>query len=142
MHEGIGTDRCVCANLRSATRQITQFFDSFLQPSGLQTTQYSLLSTLAHLEATPITQFAQTLAMDRTTLTRNLEPLIRRGLVERSHGTDQRVRVVCITPFGRETLAVARPLWAEAQHQIVAGLGVEHYHALLAELSAVVALVR
>jgi DNA-binding MarR family transcriptional regulator len=133
---------CACTNLRRATRAITQFYDSYLLPSGLQTTQYSLLSNLSRADSVSITQFAETLGMDRTTLTRNLDPLLRRGLVERTLGEDQRVRMVRITPQGQELLSAARPLWAQAQERIVSSFGEERYYALLGELSAVEEVVR
>jgi DNA-binding MarR family transcriptional regulator len=133
---------CACANLRSATRLVTQFYDSYLQPSGLQTSQYSLLVRLARAGAISVTQFAQNLSMDRTTLTRNLEPLIRQGLVARASGQDQRVRMIEITPRGCELVAIARPLWAQAQERMIAGLGAERLQALLDELAAVSELVQ
>ena len=128
---------CACANLRSTTRLVTQFYDAILQPSGLQTSQYSLLTRLARFDSITLTQFAQVMVMDRTTLTRNLEPLMRRGLVARVHGQDQRTRMIQITPQGRELQAATRPLWEQAQAQMVGGLGFERFQALIAELTAV-----
>lgn len=128
---------CACANLRSTTRLVTQFYDGFLQPSGLQTSQYSLLTRLARFEAISLSQFAQVMVMDRTTLTRNLEPLIRRGLVARVQGQDQRMRMIQITPQGRDLQATARPLWEQAQARIVGAFGSERFQALIGELAAV-----
>lgn len=128
---------CACANLRSTARLVTQLYDAFLQPSGLQTSQYSLVTRLARFESISLSQFAQVMVMDRTTLTRNLEPLIRRGLVARVQGQDQRMRMIQITPQGRELQAIAQPLWEQAQARIVGAFGPERFQSLIGELAAV-----
>ena len=70
---------CTCANLRKATRVITQAFDAALQPTGLKATQFTVLATLARQGDGPLTLLAESLVMDRTTLTRNLKPWSARG---------------------------------------------------------------
>src|SRR3546814_8881467 len=67
--------RCTCAVLRRATRRLTQVYDEGMRPSGLKLTQYSVLNILAQAENPSITDLADRLMMDRTTLTRNLGPL-------------------------------------------------------------------
>lgn len=77
--------------------------------------------------------------MDRTTLTRNLKPLERQGLIEIKPGQDQRTRVVALTAEGCEALAKAIPLWEQAQARIVEGLG-HRWSTLLSDLSDTVLL--
>jgi DNA-binding MarR family transcriptional regulator len=121
---------------------VTQFYDEALAPSGLRITQFTLLGTI--WEAGPITmnQLAELMSMDRTTLTRNLEPLTRQGFVRSEEGEDRRVRLIMLTAEGKAALSQALPLWQQAQARIVQGLGQERYHALLAELAAVIQLTR
>lgn len=142
MPNQINAKTCACTSLRSAARTVTQYYDAFLQPSGLQTTQFSLLAALARVESISTTQCAQAMNMDRTTLTRNLDPLLRRGLVARAPGADKRVRALQITEQGRAALAAARPLWAQAQERVVAGMGEARFLALLGELLDLAALIR
>ncbi len=89
-----------------------------------------------------IGRLAERLVMDRTTLTRDLKPLEREGLVEIVQGEDRRTRTVTLTKRGREALARALPLWKKAQARIVEDLGEERLRSLLADLSHTVSVIR
>ena len=110
---------CACKNLRRTARAVTQLYDEHLRPSGLRITQFTLLVAVALREPVQVTQLADTLALDRTTLARDLGPLTERGLVEVSAGDDRRTRVVRLTRQGREAIARAYPLWRQAQARLV-----------------------
>jgi DNA-binding MarR family transcriptional regulator len=131
---------CACANLRGAARAVTRLYDDLLRPSGLQITQFTLLATIALAGTPPITQLAERLVMDRTTLTRNLKPLEKQGLIQVVAGEDQRLRLVSLTEPGRQALAKALPLWEQAQAQAVNALRAERFGALLADLSVIMGL--
>ena len=131
---------CACANLRKASRAVTQLYDESLQPTGLRATQYTLLVTLSLTGSISITDLAQKMVMDRTTLTRNLTLLENQGLVSIAKGDDQRTRLVTLTKEGREAVTKALPLWEEAQTRIVSGFGRERWNTLLADLSDMVSL--
>lgn len=130
---------CTGANLRKASRVITQAFDGALQPVGLKSTQFTLLATLSKSGEQPLTQLAEVLVMDRTTLTRNLKPLLVKGLVEDRPGNDRRVRKIALTEAGRTALERAMPLWQAAQRRLVKSLGANRWSGLINDLSAVVA---
>jgi DNA-binding MarR family transcriptional regulator len=133
---------CACLNFRKASRAITQFYDAALRPSGLRVTQYTPLVAVALAGSPTITQLAEKLVMDRTTLTRDLKLLERRGLVEIAPGADdRRTRVVRITEAGRQTLAEAVPLWEQAQHAVIEGLSQERWASMLTDLRDAVSLV-
>ncbi|HJX86773.1 MAG TPA: MarR family winged helix-turn-helix transcriptional regulator, partial [Gemmatimonadales bacterium] len=68
---------CACFNVRKAARALTAFYDQVMAPTGLRATQGTLLVALARAGDIPVTRLAGILGMDRTTLTRNLEPLER-----------------------------------------------------------------
>ncbi len=72
---------CTCANLRKAARAVTQVYDQALRPTGLKATQFTMLATLSNRGDLPLSRLAEALVMDRTTLTRNLKPLVGKGLV-------------------------------------------------------------
>ena len=133
-------ETCACLNVRKAARAITQLFDEVLQPTGLRSTQFPLLVVVALLGEAPVTQLAEELVMDRTTLARNLKPLESLGLLTVEAGTDQRRHLVRLTERGREALARALPYWEQAQHQVVTRLGQEQWHALRASLKATMTL--
>jgi DNA-binding MarR family transcriptional regulator len=131
---------CACFNVRKAARALTSLFDRALAPTGLRATQGTLLVALARAGDIPVTRLAGILGMDRTTLTRNLEPLERDGLVALRPGPDRRVKLAGITEKGRKTLAAAIPLWREAQRQIAEGTGAGRWIELRRELGRITAL--
>ena len=134
--------QCACANIRRTDRAITQFYDEALAPSGLLITQFTLLATLAQTAPIMINRLAEIMVMDRTTLTRNLRPLTKQGLVRIEEGEDRRTHLVLLTREGEQALLRALPLWKEAQSRIVRALGQEHFDHLLTDLSAVLASTR
>ena len=91
-------------------------YDDALRPMRLTNGQFSLLMSLNRAEAPSIGSVAALLAMDRTTLTANLKPLERRGLVKVAvDAADRRSRLMSLTSAGRDLLAAAIPLWKRAQ---------------------------
>ena len=129
---------CNCLALRQATRHVTQFYDQCLAPSGLRTTQLSILAKLKRLGPLTINALARELVMDRTTLGRTMLPLERDGLIGIEDGTvDRRSKELHLTKAGAERLRVARKLWREAQAQFEAAFGADRATTLRSELRAV-----
>ena len=133
---------CTNANLRMASRAVTRFYSSVLGPSGLKGSQFSLLSWLANKGPLSMNELAGFRVTDRTTLTRSLKPLERKGLVEIVPGEDRRVRMVSITDAGRTAFERAKPLWAEAQAAMIERLGDKDWRKLIEALRSTVAAVR
>ena len=107
-------DACLCLHVQRAARALARRFDEVLRPLDLTHGQFSLLMSLNRPEPPSIGRVAALLAMDRTTLTANLKPLERRGLVKVSiDKEDQRGRRLTITAAGRALLARAFPLWRQ-----------------------------
>ena len=129
---------CACANLRRATRMVTQTYDAALRPVGLRATQFTMLSVLAKRGRLRQSQFAEFLGMDGTTLTRNLQPLLKNNWIEIGRDDDQRVRLVSITDQGQRVLDEAIPMWRQAQSKFAKGLGSEGLSEMLAALSKTV----
>ena len=133
---------CACFNLRKSARAVTQLYDRILKPSGLRGTQFSLLAAAAMNESMSISNLADALVMERTTLTRNLRPLERQGLVKISRGEDQRSREVTLTSEGSQRLAAALPLWSQAQDRLEEGMGLQRLRHLFGDLESTVAIAR
>jgi DNA-binding MarR family transcriptional regulator len=125
---------CVGFNFRRATRLVTQFYDKMLVPSGLRSTQYSLLNVLSLTDELRMQDLALILAMDRTTLTRNLRPLVRQGLVKITTGSDRRTRIILLTSKGRDVMNKAAPFWKQAQEQVTNRLGASNWDKIMGEL--------
>ena len=118
-----GVSPCVCNTLRMVTRAVTQLYDDVLRPSGVRVTQFSILATIGRMREANLKQLEDTLAIDQTTLTRSLSLLERDGLIERSPHPDGRVKAMRLASKGARVLEIARPLWAQAQDQVLRELG-------------------
>jgi DNA-binding MarR family transcriptional regulator len=110
--------QCNCLALRQAARHVTQFYDQYLAPTGLRTTQFSILAKLKRLGPMTINALASELVMDRTTLGRTMLPLERDGLIAIRDGpVDRRSKELTLTKAGTERLQRAAKLWVEAQKE-------------------------
>ncbi len=128
---------CACNQLRRATRGITALYESALASSRLKATQLPILVALGSAGDLSVSTLADALALDRTTLTRNLKVLEGRGLVRTSESDDDaRVRVVTLTLEGSDVLAGALLRWAEMQAVVEERFGRERLEALYCELEA------
>ena len=115
---------CHCTTLRYAAQTLTEVYDRVLAPSGLKVTQYVLLESILQDEAEKsITDLAQTLGSDRSTIGRNVRILARDGLVSLGRGSDRREHTVYVTQKGREAVSLAHPLWQKAQTAVAETLG-------------------
>ena len=123
MSQGGEAGDCVSYRLRRAARVAAKFYDNALKPCGLRNTQFTLLSALDHLSETNIGDLSEELAIDGTTLTRNLEVLRRRGLIENTVAEDGRMRTVHLTAAGRRAFGKAKPLWRKAQRTMLKAIG-------------------
>jgi len=131
-------DECNCLAVRQAARHVTQFYDQFLAPSGLRTTQFSILAKLRRIGPMTINALAADLVMDRTTLGRNILPLQREGLIAVAKGiADRRSKELRLTEAGAERLRAAIEGWVEAQTKFEAVFGAKRTSDLRALLHAV-----
>jgi DNA-binding MarR family transcriptional regulator len=131
------TPACTCGRLRRAARALTQLYDNAMAPAGLRITQFSLLRTVARDGKTRISDLAATLLLDRTALSRNLDPLLARGLLAVTPGRDARTREVALTTAGAKALKSAMPCWNRAQAAVARRLGGDRVDALIATLADV-----
>jgi DNA-binding MarR family transcriptional regulator len=133
-------EECTCLAVRQAARHITQFYDQVLAPSGLSTSQFSILAKLRRSRPITINALAAELVMDRTTLGRNILPLERDGLISVTPGQDdRRSRELRPTDAGAERVRRALVYWQSAQAQFANAFGQERadgLRSLLHEVSA------
>jgi DNA-binding MarR family transcriptional regulator len=105
-------DACLCLHVQRAARALARRFDEAFRPLGITNGQFSLLMSLNRPRPPGMGAVATLLAMDRTTLTANLKPLERRGLVTVAvDPNDRRGRLLALTPSGQALLAKAAPIW-------------------------------
>lgn len=129
---------CMCKNLRKTSRLITQFYNKILHPTGLRTTQFTLLVTIMSHIGISIGELADILLMDQTTVTRNIEILKKKGYVYiEINDSDSRKRSVFISEEGEKKLNEAISLWKGAQFQIKEKIGAYKFQELLKILTFV-----
>ncbi len=128
-------NECIAFGVRRASRLVTVHFDRYLQYAGMRSTQFSILNALRALGGVTMSELAQQLETDRTTLSRNLRPLERKGWITRIPGKDRRSRVVSLTVSGSEALEVATGCWQTAQESLKEQLGRAAYAVLMSSLS-------
>ncbi len=114
---------CTCFRVRRAARRVTQIYAKYLAPTGLKISQFSLLGFVSAEGPVSIGRLADLLSTDRTTLTRNLRPLLGAGLVERAASGDRRRHELVATSAGRSLFKRALPLWAAAEQEVRAAMG-------------------
>jgi len=119
---------CKCWALRRASRAVTQHYEASFRGTGLRATQFTLLAILAQTGPLPLTELAAKLGLERTSLTRNLRPLEKRGFVISATDDDQRVRRIAITKKGEKAALAALDAWKQAQStvdDVLRGTGID-----------------
>jgi MarR family transcriptional regulator, organic hydroperoxide resistance regulator len=134
---------CACANLRKTTRVVTQLYDKILQPTGLKVTQYSMLVNISRNQNITISQLGEVMLLDQTTVTRNLDLLIKAGYVTLTKDKhDSRTKTVSLTDKGIDKLNEARPIWLELQKKFLHDIGNEQYENFLDTLKKIQRLIK
>ena len=116
---------CACQNLRRVTRVVTRIYDQELRKTGLEITQFGLLTALAATEEANQKRLSEGFAMDSTTLTRTLGLLLKQGWVRVRRGKDRRERLFRLTQVGKRQLAEAQRYWERAEQRLRTKLGDE-----------------
>jgi len=118
-------DPCSCFYLRRAARLVTRQYAETMKPTGLKSGQFSILATLSHQGTQTITELAERMGLERTSLSRTLRPLEKDGLIHVTEEKEKRRRFVELTKQGEATYKKALPLWNQAQSQYKKQLGVQ-----------------
>lgn len=125
---------CFAEATRAANRAVTKFYEHHLQDVDIGIAQLSLLIRLYYLPDVPVTKLARVMKTDRTTLTRNLQPLARSGHLEILGADDKRSRLVRLTPKGFASVEAALPAWQTAQRRMEEKLGSARWTRLMEDL--------
>lgn len=128
---------CACANLRRASRAVSQLYDEQVRGAGLNISQFTLLQVLFQVGELTQGSLGQILVLDSTTLTRTLRTLEKKGWIRRRQGKDRRKRLIALTSAGRSRFQRALPAWNKAQELLRARVGRRRWNGLLAELSRI-----
>jgi DNA-binding MarR family transcriptional regulator len=128
---------CALASTRRAARLLTQVYDSYLAAYGIEAGQFALLMMVDAIAERGQAGIAQALGMDKTTLSRNLKVLKKRGWIESEVGSDARRRELKLTAEGRTMLQSARSGWRRAQESFKAALSEREWAAMMTTMETV-----
>lgn len=126
--------QCYCRNIRRAANTVTEIYDDALKDTGLTVNQYSSLINLSRLDICSISELADALDLERTTLVRTLKPLFKKNLIRDISLSNERNRKVTLTEEGKKCISIAQPLWNEAQLLVEHKIGrtnIEKLHEIL-----------
>ena len=133
---------CVSYNLRKAARIVSKVYAQAMREAPVQGPQYSLMMLISRRERCTISELAEYMGTDRTTMTRNLEQLEKRGFIQIGQGRDQRSKAIVLKPKGKAAIERSVPYWREAQSQVLEALGEQRWQRMRGDLSALSALAR
>ena len=120
-----------------ASRKVTRMYDEAMRPMGITPTQFTLLAVVGGSDTVTLTELAELLGMERTTLLRNLKPLEREELIAVSAEGYRRARSVQLSDKGVSVLSEALPLWRNAQAILKKQLGADIWNQLQIDLTEV-----
>ncbi|MEM9349142.1 MAG: MarR family transcriptional regulator [Pseudomonadota bacterium] len=135
-HLKLISNTCMLQHVRAAARRVTDHYEKALKPTGLTASQFTTLVAIARFRDPPITMLAERLTMDRTTMTRVLAPLQRRGLVsQNADAQDKRMRRLSLTPDGISLLREAEAIWDGVQAHMLEKLSPEVWEEMRDQLA-------
>ena len=127
---------CMCGVIRKTGRLLTKKYDFYLKPSGLKITQFSMLANIKRNPGITVSELAELLVMDQSTVTRNLRVLEKTGYIYiETDTTDHRIKRTEITDLGISRMDEARPYWQKAQLEIKRIIGRERIEQLLSSFN-------
>jgi len=129
---------CLAFALRRSSRAVSQIYDHALSSTGIRSTQFNLLTGMSLYQAKTLTELALWLVMDRTTLTRNLKPLERAGLISAQATLDKRSKAYALTEKGHALVAQTLPLWQGVQDKVDHILSSQHRKQIIQELNHII----
>src|SRR5262249_52398187 len=118
-----GTSACAAYQFRRTSRAVARLYDAAIAPSGLRSTQFAILTAIAKLQPVSMSHIGEILVIDPATITRSVRLLKNDGLLEIAPRGLQRRRLLTLTLKAVKALAIAVPLWREAQTRFIASLG-------------------
>jgi DNA-binding MarR family transcriptional regulator len=133
---------CACANLRRASRIVSQLYDRELRQAGLRASQFTLLQALVRAKDISQGKLGEVLGLDSTTLTRTLALLRRKEWIQAKPGKDRRQIRLALTAQGTRAFQLAKPYWLRAQRRLRKALGDAHWNSVNAAMARTAAVVR
>jgi DNA-binding MarR family transcriptional regulator len=130
---------CYCIKSRRAANALTKHYDKTFEPVQLTASQFSLLNDIKLLKTCNKSELAIYAKLDRTTIIRNLNTLLEKGLIKEVLGSNNRNNLIQLTELGESTIREGIILWKQAQAQIEATIGlncIEEFNQILKKIES------
>jgi DNA-binding MarR family transcriptional regulator len=114
---------CIAMRVRRLNRVVTKIYDDSLRPLGLRTAQQTILVAISLMKAATPTDLERRLSLEKSTVSRNVDRMHRRGWVEFIPGEDGRSHYLKLTAKGAKLLRESAALWQAAQKKVTMLLG-------------------
>ena len=121
---------CLAFQIRALSRTVSVLYDAALAQAGLKTTQFSVLVTVLNRGPIKPGELAKSLAMDESTLSRNVDRMCARGWLKLHSDRDRRSHRIALTDKGRALIRAAYPAWQRIQDDLSRRLGPDGVAAL------------
>lgn len=128
--------QCHCIAMRRANKAVTEYYDRKLAPCGVTINQFALMCNLERLDNPSVSELAERMQLERSTLVRTLRPLMENGLIEDKASAGTRNRCLGLTARGKKILRIGAPLWDDAQRGVEEKLGAANLTAWRSMLDA------
>lgn len=114
---------CIGLRVRMLSRVISGIYDDALSDVDVKVSQFAVLSTVMSRETARPSELAKILAMDESTLSRNVERMCAKGWLRLERDDDRRSHWIKVTEKGMALLRKAYPAWQKAQDKVSRRLG-------------------
>ena len=118
---------CIASNIGKANRIVSRIYEEAFREVGISSPQFALLVALVISPGSTSSEIAETLGSDPSTVSRNTELLVKRGLISVKPGVDRRVRTFSLTEHGESTIQCCVPRWKRAQRAALRKIGRSHW---------------
>lgn len=133
---------CMFNKTRTISRYVTNLYTNALKDIGVTPVQFSILTAVQLIPNANVNHLSSALMMDRTTLNRNLKPLLRDRYIDIQESTDRRERKISITPEGQEVYEKGYEKWEEAQRELEEVIGTEDWLAMNSLFDTIIAKIK
>jgi len=133
---------CMFNKTRTISRYVTNLYANALKEVGVTPVQFSILTAVQLIPNANVNHLSSALMMDRTTLNRNLKPLLRDGYIDIQESTDRRERKISITQEGQEVYEKGYKKWEEAQKEFEEVIGMDDWLAMNSLFDTIIAKIK
>lgn len=110
---------CLALRIRRLDRSLSRIYDGVLRPHGATIAQLGLLTAVTLSGPIQPSRLGDILDLERSTVSRNIALMLRKGWISATVARDGRGRLLAITRHGEDVLNEAIPAWRRGQKKVM-----------------------